>query len=468
VNVSGHNARFPCPSYTTDRDPPAVPLTHPFQSEWQNDRPSVGSAAWLLGNAEAICLISANPITANAAMSLRREHGPEAASLLLTIASVQSRAMEKFGPGTWMATEKSIAQATDRVVAAYKASLFDNAPVFDLCSGIGGDAMQLARRGPVVAVDIDPQIVAMAAANLAIDSANRGGADVSAEAVCGDATQFVIPPDAGIHIDPDRRPRGTSRVVQPSSYKPSIDEVAHLIAGGRPAIIKLAPAAQLDHDADSELGHRLVCENHRQWISMDGSVREQALFCGSCISSAGVTVGGRSAVRVWGNGHRELFSIDANSTSQLAESDRALETIVEVPRYLIDVDPAVRAAGLSSSIATARGWSSLGGPAGFLCCNTLPSDQSLAQVFEAIWSGPADMKRIKRWVQDQGLWVESVKVRGTGQDPAQWTKALRSDLSAKGSGHVVVLIGRHSRGVYAAITQRSDAPNAGERIAVRH
>lgn len=408
----------------------------------------------MVSQAETIRRIAAGPITPAVATSLRRQYATEAAAMILAIASVQSRAVEKFGSGVWMATEKSIAQATDRVVAQYKASLFGDANVLDLCSGIGGDAMELAKRGPLIAVDLDPQIAEMTTANLMLDAANRSDCMQVATAVCGDVTRYPIPPDAAIHIDPDRRPSGKSRVVQPSSYLPSMDEVARLIGSGRPAIVKLAPAAQLDQDRQSDRASVLVAENHRQWVSLDGSVREQSLLCGNCISVAGVAPGGRSAIRVWTGGRRECFAIPAAEASRLAELDRSLESVTEVTPYLIDVDPAVRAAGLSSSIAAARGWASLGGPSGFFGCDRLPADRTLSQVFQTIWSGPADLKRIKRWVRDNSIWVESVKVRSTGQDPVVWTKSLRSGIERTDSSVAVCFIGRLSHEVnFAAVAK---------------
>jgi hypothetical protein len=426
-------------------DPSGEPSVHP----------PVRSSKWLVRHAEAIHLAAQKPITPSVVDSLRRQFGVDDAAVILAIAGVQSRAAEKFGPGVWMATEKSIAQATARVVARYKASLFGTGVVYDLCSGIGGDAMELARRGPTVAIDCDPQIAAMAGANLALDVVDRDSTLWVARAICADVTRAEIPRDAAIHIDPDRRPSGgQSRVVQPASYQPTIDDVARLIDGGRDAIVKLAPAAQLEHDSGTGCARGLILEHHRQWISLDGSVREQALLCGGCMDVAGVAAGGRSAVRVWADGRRESFSIDADTALRLTELDRSLESASDVPRYLIDVDPAVRAAGLSSSIAAARGWVSLGGPSGFFGCGELPDDQSLAQVFRTIWSGPADLKRIKRWVRNESLWVETVKVRGTGQDPAAWTKSLRGDISPKESDHVVVMVSRHNQGGYAAIAKR--------------
>lgn len=411
-------------------------------------------APWLLEQVETIRRISCSPITASVAVSLRRQHEPAAAAMIMAIAAVQQRAVEKFGPGVWFATEKSIAQATDRVVARYKATLFGGSPVYDLCSGIGGDAMELAQRGPVVAVDVDPQIVAMAAANLQLSSLQRGDLPSQVTAVCGDASLRSIPTDAAIHIDPDRRPAGQVRVARPTDYQPTFDQVARIIGGQRPAIVKLAPAAQLDREPESAAVGRMLSSSHRQWISLDGSVREQALLVGACVSSAGMVVGGRSAVRVWPDGRRDCFAIDADQAARLSELDQSLETRTEVPAFLIDIDPAIRAAGLSSSIALARQWASLGGPSGFFCSDALPADRSLAQVFETIWSGPADVKRIKRHVRDHQLWVESVKVRGMDQDPQAWTGALRSELPRDRSAKTILFLGRSSSNQsYAALAQ---------------
>jgi hypothetical protein len=429
----------------------------PPEQDAPNAQPAshaAGSTPWLLDQVETIRRIASTPITPALALALRRQHEPNAAAMILAIAAVQHRAVEKFGPGVWMATEKSIAQATDRAVARYKATLFGGSTVYDLCSGIGGDAMELAKRGGVVAVDLEPQIVAMAATNLKLDALLRRDPTSQATAVCGNASLLSIPTDAAIHIDPDRRPAGLGRVVRPTDYQSTFDQVARIVGDRRPAIVKLAPAAPLDSEPESGAVDRLVAGAHRQWISLDGSVREQALLIGECVSWAGVVVGGRSAVRVWPDGRRECFAIDAAQAARLNELDQSLEMRTEVPTFIIDIDPAVRAAGLSSSIALARNWATLGGPSGFLCSDVLPPDRTLAQVFETIWSGPPDLKRLKRHVRDRRLWVECVKVRGTGQDPQAWTRTLRSGISRDQCTTAVLFLGRLSTNQsYAALAQ---------------
>lgn len=429
---------------------------------------ATATAPWLVGQVERIAALAAVPLTPAVIQRLRREQGASAAAVLVAIASVQSRAVMKFGPGVWMATEKSIAQATDRTVAAYKASLLGNKPVFDLCCGVGGDAMALAKRGPVVAVDLDPQVAAMATANLRLDGqrGDRGIRDPTANAVdgatviCGDATKVTIPPAAAIHVDPDRRPAAGNRVIRPSHYLPPIETVARWIAGeplsgGRTAIVKLAPAAPLEQETGTAMTAALVAQHHRQWISLDGSVREQALLCGDAITAAGCEAGGRSAVRLWDDGRREVFAIDAADTAKLDQIDRDVTTLNAAASWIIDLDPAIRAAGLSAALAAARGWAALGGAAGFFGADTLPEARSFTQVYQTLWSGAADLKRLKRVVRDNGWWIESVKVRGAGQDPAAWTKSLRGDTRRDEQNVVVGFLGRWADGTaYAALARR--------------
>jgi len=422
----------------------------------------------LLSLIASIEAAASRPLTPASVAALRRHWGGDVAAVILAIAAEQSRAVDKLGPGTWMVTGKSIQQATDRVVAAYKAALFGDQVVFDLCGGVGGDALELARRGPLVTIDCDPQMSAMAGANLhrvLRQPATVASFRASAVAICADATRYATPRDAAIHIDPDRRPNRETRVVRPGDYLPTLNQVRTLVDGGRPAIIKLAPAANLDTD---DVGVTLSEHHHRQWISLDMSVREQSLLCGDCISTAGVLPGGRSAVRVRRDGTDERFSIDRIDSDRLRELDRSLASCDRPPRIVVDFDPAVRAAGLSAALAHARGLIALGDLSGFFGCDQLPTDCSLLQCFETVWSGRADLKSIRKVVRQHSWWVDSVKVRGPGQDPAQWIKTLRAeatrptlapdfgkrDEAFEASNKVTLLIGRHHQGVYAVIARR--------------
>lgn len=466
----------------------------------------------MVAHAGLIADLAEERLSAKSLTRLRADWGGDAARLFASVASQQLRARAKFGPGVWLATARSIAQATDRQVARYKASLFGRSVVFDLCGGIGGDALELARRGPVVTIDLDPQVSAMAAANLVLDrrawaessqvaTESAGGSAVAV--ISADVTRYPLPPDVSVHIDPDRRPRGfkdshgnsrrsgkrpkrlqasgdegrTSRVVSPSLYQPTLSQVADWLPGRPSWIVKLAPAAQLEQEAEAK---ELLRVGHRQWISFDGSVREQSLLGGSVIAAAGGAPGGRSAVRVYRDSTSCRFAVDAATSRDLASIDRSALSVIQPPALIFDFDPAIRAAGLSASFALQQGWVCLGGPGGFWGGDALSQDLGLGwvQCYETLWAGPLDFRRIRERLRLQGLEVQTVKVRGTDHDPEQVLRQLResnrrshrpprgTDRGPKDgeaesdaatdrlSRQITLLIGRHSQGAYAVIGRR--------------
>ncbi len=387
----------------------------------------------LVGHLHRIQSISEQTITPSLIVSLRREVGEQLAQLLLEIASLQAKAKNKFGHGIWMATERSLQQASDRVVADYKASLFGDHTVIDLCGGIGGDAMALARRGAVVTVDLDPQMTNMAAANL------RAIAAQNAVAVCADARDYFRllrnhNHSAAIHIDPDRRP-AEQRVSDPEMCSPSLSMLATLIEARDAAIVKLAPAAVVEES--------IAAKFHRQWISFAGSVREQSLLSGGCRDVSELLLGNRSAIRVFQDGRRELY---VNRDKHVARM--SMESASRVGQFIIDFDPAIRAAGLSGPFAADRELKPLGESSGFHTTDDMPRDRRLMQCFEVLWTGPADRKQIRAQLASRQLSIEVVKVRGTDHEP----EMLRSQLRSKSNGEsVTLLIGRTANGIYAVI-----------------
>lgn len=422
------------------------------------------SATELLLLADTIRRTADQPLAPAAIQSLRRRYPPHLAALIVAIAAEQRRAREKLGPGVWMVSAKAIRQATDQVVARYKASLLGSGPVFDLCSGIGGDAIALAGRGDVATIDCEPQMTAMAAANLQLARLRAANEHAAAEpivsanlgqavAICADVTRYPIPDRVAVHIDPDRRP-DQRRTVRPDHYQPPLEFVQQLVERRRASLVKLAPAAELAGEA---AGRPLTQRHHRQWISLDLSVREQALLCGEAIEAADVAAGGRSAVRLLRDGTLQRFAIGPREVARLETDEIRCETTERPPAYLFDFDPAVRGGGLSTALAEARGLAALGTAAGFFGSSSLPQDRSLLQAFQTLWSGPADRKLLQRELRKNGWNLQSVKVRGSDHDPAQLQRALqphkrRSDTAAN-SAAVTLLIGRHAGGVYAVLAR---------------
>jgi hypothetical protein len=366
---------------------------------------------------------------------LRRQLGGELADLVVTAARLQPKARLKLGPGLWWVTERSLQQATAWQVARLKSRWYGDRPVHDLCCGIGGDAIQIAQRGPVVAVDSDPTMVAMAAANLARHDATREQMNVRHE----DACRLEIPHPSAIHIDPDRRADG-GRTTHPDHFQPSWPQLLQIIADSDCAVVKLAPATRI---ADTGPGAA-----HRCWISLQRSVREQSWLLGEAIERAGVESGSRSAVSLDATGAASWF---APSRDEISSGSG--DTVVKPQSMLIDPDPSIRAAGLSETFARQHGFQHLGSPSGFLTCENIdrarPQRVAMAVIGNVVWTGACDDRKLRRELRLRGFYPETVKVRGTDHDPAKLVKRYR----ACGEQPITLWIGRAGDRVYAAFTR---------------
>ena len=204
--------------------------------------------AWLLTDdgqqvlASAVALGAAvedDPLAAHE--SLRRT-APEAASPQLAVALSQAAlrraAVPKFGDlaARMYFTPEGLEQATRLSVARHRAArvqAFDARSVVDLGCGIGGDLVALASAGITTAgVDLDPERVAVATANLA--ALGLGGAVQVADATELDHRGFDV-----AFADPARRSaRGRLEVRRPCN-----PDVLHVrgTRAGHPAVRRHAP-----------------------------------------------------------------------------------------------------------------------------------------------------------------------------------------------------------------------------------
>ncbi|MEW5543178.1 methyltransferase domain-containing protein, partial [Streptomyces cyaneofuscatus] len=141
------------------------------------------------------------------ATRLRRTHPAELVSAALGQARLRQRAVAKFGAGDayrMYFTPNGVEQATRTSVATHRAARFAALgvrSVADLCCGIGGDAIALARAGiAVLAVDRDPLTAEVARAN----AEALGLADLI-EVRCADVTEIDTSPYDAVFVDPARR-----------------------------------------------------------------------------------------------------------------------------------------------------------------------------------------------------------------------------------------------------------------------
>ena len=179
----------------------------------------------------------------------------------------------KFERGQQMWVEPiGVEQATSEPVARHKATRFACPLVVDLCAGIGGDALALAARSDVLAVDLDPGMCRRIRYNASVyDVADR------VLPVRARAETFAIPAGAWLHLDPDRRACGHERTRSLDDYAPGPafwkSAVRRVAAGA----IKLGPASDFaKHFAGPEYEVEL--------ISLRGECKEATVWFGELVS----------------------------------------------------------------------------------------------------------------------------------------------------------------------------------------
>lgn len=383
------------------------------------------------------------------------------------LVSLQAKARRVFGEPPredtlWSVQQQALQQSTPLEVARLKASWFGEGCVLDICCGLGGDLLAIARRGPAVGVDREPSLVRCATENLAIAGLQ---ADVRCEDVLRWPTGRLPAGTDWIHVDPDRRPDGR-RHTRPEDFVPPWTLVRQWLGDCRGGLVKLAPATSLTSATTGDM--------HRTWISLGGRVREQTCVAGELLDRPWLVQhemrsGGRSAI-VLREGRCHVFSEDSDDSpsrggdAKTGQSDistvthSASEPVITrssafkgVGRYLVDPDPSIRASGLTLAFAAKTGCRTIAGPAGFL---TVDADevgsgvQGLARSAEVLEVVPAREKKLRHALRTRDAFADVIKARGSEIDPDVLQRRLRSC----GSQPLGVWIGRGSKGFFAAIT----------------
>lgn len=178
----------------------------------------------------AAALVVADGITPASVVRLRKSFPDAPVAEAIELAGARGRASGKFADAsTLMLDRAGLEQATSETVAAWKAARFGVSPVLDLCCGIGGDAMALARRGPCTVVDHDPRRAWMAGRN----------AGVTARVESVETTLIDHPL---VHIDPARRDESSGRRSwRLEDLAPDLDSIRRIVAEAEGGAVKLGP-----------------------------------------------------------------------------------------------------------------------------------------------------------------------------------------------------------------------------------
>lgn len=334
---------------------------------------------------------------------LRRQDCPHPAEVVEQC-TLRRRAKSKFSQAERMFfLAERLEQATSEVLARYKASRLPDelASAADFCCGIGGDALAWAERvGQLTLVDRDAAALTFAQANV---RACVAGSDPAAR--CVDVQSVDVEAFAAWHIDPDRRASG-KRTTSLEASEPDEAWLRAAVERNPNGVLKLAPATELDPywSERAEL----------EWISHRGECRQQVVWCGPL----GQATGSRTAT---------TLDTPTGSPSRLTAAPDSVWPIAEsLGPYLCEPDPAVLAADLAGPLATRDSLSALGIGVAYFTGPERPTDP-LWTAFEIVEALPFDRKRVKAYLQAEGIGHVEVKKRGVAIDPLPLQKAWRSN-----------------------------------------
>ncbi|MFD8217172.1 methyltransferase domain-containing protein [Streptomyces sp. NPDC059697] len=327
------------------------------------------------------------------ATRLRRDHPAELVSAALGQARLRQRAAAKFGAEDaerMFFTPNGVEQSTRTTVATHRALRLRSLgvrSVTDLCSGIGGDAIALARAGiRVLAVDRDPLTVAVAHAN----AEALGLADLI-EVREADVTEVDTQAYDAVFVDPARR-GGRGRIFDPEAYSPPLSWAIATALKAPLAALKIAPG--IPHEA-------VPAEAEAEWISDAGDVKEAVLWFGTEPGLVRATLL---------PGPRELRGRGLPDPA-----------VREVGRYLYEPDGAVIRAHLVAEVAEEVDGGLVDETIAYITADEL-RPTPYASAYEITDRLPFNVKKLKALLRERGVGVLTVKKRGSAVEPEELRK----------------------------------------------
>ncbi|MEV3911173.1 class I SAM-dependent methyltransferase [Streptomyces canus] len=324
------------------------------------------------------------------ATRLRREHPAELVSAALGQARLRQRAAAKFGAEDaerMFFTPNGVEQSTRASVAAYRAErlrALGVTSVADLCCGIGGDAIALARAGiRVLAVDRDPLTAAAARANA--DALGLAGLIDVREA---DVTEVDTASYDAVFVDPARR-GGRGRIFDPEAYSPPLSWAVRAALRAPHAALKVAPG--IPHEA-------VPAQAEAEWISDGGDVKEAVLWFGTAPGAVRATLlpGPRSLL---GRGLPD-------------------PGVRSVGRYLYEPDGAVIRAHLVAEAAEELDGGLIDPTIAYVTADALRATP-YATAYEITDRLPFNVKKLKALLREREVGILTVKKRGSAVEPEE-------------------------------------------------
>lgn len=351
---------------------------------------------------------------------LRERYADDIVRAALTLSELRHKARGKFSQTESMWFDRQgLEQATAGLVATYKSQRFQE-PTWDWCCGIGSDAAALSRKVHVTAVDLEPASCLRTSWNTEVL-----GMPEQLTVVCGDVTT-IDPGDRLVHIDPDRRPGGGSRMQRIEDYAPNLTFLQQLTTTARGGAIKVSPA--------SNFGGKFA-NTEVELISLHGECKEATIWFGELAGQSPC----RATVLPAG------LSLAGHPLDALAERST-------LGAWIYDPDPAVVRAGLVDLLAETLGLRRLDDAEEYLTSDT-PVWSPFVQTFEVLKSLPNQDREIRHALRASDFGPLEIKCRHI---PIQ-ADTLRKRLP-RGGDQPGVLIFAREQGKARAILARRTLP----------
>ncbi|MCQ4046345.1 THUMP-like domain-containing protein [Streptantibioticus rubrisoli] len=339
---------------------------------------------------------------------LRKEYPAQVVAAAVTQARLRGRAEAKFGADAQRMyfTPDGVEQATRTVVAEHRAArlaALGVRRVADLCCGIGGDAIALARNGiEVLAVDRAPLTCAVAEAN-----ARALGLDGLIEVRQADVTEVAVDGYDAVFVDPARR-GGRGRIFDPEAYSPPLSWAVAAARRAPYAALKVAPG--IPHEAVPE-------DAEAEWVSDRGDVKEAVLWFGT-------EPGARRATLLPGG-------------ATLTGGGLPVPPVGPVGRYLYEPDGAVIRAHLVAEVAAELGGRLIDETIAYVTADELRRTP-YATAHEITDTLPFNLKKLKALLREREVGTLTVKKRGSAVEPEE----LRRRLKPQGPNSATILLTR--------------------------
>ncbi|HVV99793.1 MAG TPA: hypothetical protein VHB77_05615 [Planctomycetaceae bacterium] len=313
-----------------------------------------------------------------AQQTLRREFPDELVRAALTLVDLRRKARAKFDDADrlWL-DRQGLEQATADPVARHKAQRFSGL-TWDYCSGIGSDARALAARGTCIAVDANPAQCLRAKWNAEANPPAARPINVCAK------VEQLTDRSGLLHIDPDRRPGGSARVVRIEDYVPGLEFLERMTQEFAGGAIKLSPA--------SNFGGKFP-QAEVELISLNGECKEATIWFGSL-----------TGPHLW-----RATVLPSGETIAGHPLDEVAD-VRPLGSFIFDPDPAVTRAGLLDVTAVRLQLGRLDGEEEYLTGDS-PCPSPFVQGFEVLAELPNNPRAIRNWFRTSDIGQIEIKCR---------------------------------------------------------